>query len=661
MERLNTVKVKKSTIVFSIAIAMVFGLFFQSYSQNTSFGLHAVSDLKRVFEDGYKLPPFYDTIKIFGIRDEVISGQCVIDAKNNLTNVTVETGSLQHQPTGSLIPADAVEWDFVGSIPLSSNAPNQPEHAVVRPAPAMYPDYLMAEKQLDINKGAYQSVWLTLAIPKNAVAGSYAGKVTVKSAQGEQSIPLLVTVYPLAMPEERNLKVTEWYTTGSFERFHGIKERYSEDWFAMLRKYADNMVAHRQNIFQVPASAIEITKSSTGALEFDFTRFDQVAGVFWGTGKMDYLETGELFRFGEEGWNSSEIIPKDFSVKDMKTGEQLTLPGYEVLPHLLPALESHLRQKGWLDKTIFHVKDEPSLHNALAWREASKYVNQHAPGLQRIDAIETTYLLDDVDVAVPKLDALATWYDTYKKGLENGVELWYYTVGIYQGSLLPNKTIDMPLMDNRILHWLNYKYDANGFLHWGWNHWTEDPFHEVGMHLGDGWHVYPAKNGVLNSLRWEQMRNGIQDYEYFLMLEKKVSALKDSLGTRFSWINPKQRSKEINSLVVKDFVEHSDDPEVFYKAKKEVIKELMDFDAAPGIYVQTNPVEGSIVTTRSSVEVFGWAEPGTTVVVNGQTLPVSEQGLFLEKISMSNNLPDIRVQASNDKGSKEIIRKFVVK
>lgn len=661
MKRLNMVIVKKSTIVFAVTIAMVIGLFSQSYSQNAPFSLHAVSDLKRVFEDGYKLPPISDTIKIFGIRGEIISGQCVVNAMTNLSDVTIELSLFRNKEAGASLPSNSIEWNFVGSIPLSTNAPNQPEYAVVRKAPAMYPDYLKAERQLNISKGTYQSIWLTLNIPENAAAGTYDGIVTVISTQGKRSIPLQVIVYPLTMPEKRSLKVTEWYTTESFERFHGINERYSEDWFAMLRKYADNMIAHRQNVFQVPASVIEISKSPTGIFEFDFTRFDQIAEVFWETGKMDFLETGELFQFGEGGWSGSEINPQDFNVKNLKTGEQITMPGYEVLPHLLPAIESHLRQKGWLDKTIFHIKDEPSLHNALAWKEASRYVHRYAPDIQRIDAIETTYLLEDIDVAVPKLDALASWFDAYEKGLENGVELWYYTVGIYQGSLLPNKTIDMPLMDNRILHWLNYKYDATGFLHWGWNHWSEDPFHEVGMHLGDGWHVYPTKDGVLNSLRWEQMRNGIQDYEYFLLLEKKVSALKDSLGTRFSWIDPKQRSKEINSHVIKDFVEYSDDPEVFYKTKKEVIKELIEFDVSPRIYIQTNPAEGSIITSRSSVEVFGWTEPGTTIVVNGQTLSVSEQGLILGKVSMSNNLSDITVRASNNKGSKEIVRKFVVK
>lgn len=652
---------KKKVILFTVTIFLSFLSLNNSFSQKAQFSLYAVTDLERVFEDGYKLPEINPSIEVFGIRREVISGQFVVHARNNLANVTVEVDVLSNQQTGDLIPVNAIEWNFVGSIPLSSNTPNQPKNVINRPAPARYPDYLMQEKQLDITKGKHQAIWLTISIPENAVAGTYTGKIIVRSNQGEQTIPLQVLVYPLKMPEKRNLKVTEWYNTHNFSKFHGISEPYSNDWFAMLKKYAENMVAHRQNVFQVPASTIEVSKSFEDELEFDFTRFDQIAEIFWSTGRMDYLETGELFRFGENGWRGSEIIPVNFNVNDRKTGEQLVEGGVEVLPYLLPAIEDHLRQKGWLDKTIFHVKDEPSLHNAFAWKEASRYINQFAPDLQRIDAIETTYVLDDIEIAVPKLDALSSWYETYKKGLENGVELWYYTVGIYQGSLLPNKTIDMPLIDSRILHWLNYKYDANGYLHWGWNQWNEDPFKEVGMHIGDGWHVYPSKDGVLNSLRWEQMRNGIQDYEYFLLLENKISELKDSLGTKFSWIDPKQRSKEILNRVVKGFIEKSDDPVEFYNAKLAVIEELLNSNISPGLYIQTDPVEGSTLSSRSSVEVFGWTEPGTDIVVNGQEIPVNKQGLFLEKFVLSIANPEIIVQAKNDSGTKEIIRKFIVK
>ena len=247
---------------------------------------------------------------------------------------------------------------------------------------------------------------------------------------------------------------------------------------------------------------------------------------------------------------------------------------------LLPAFEGHLREKGWLDKTLLHVKDEPSLHNALAWREMSSYLHNLAPDLRRIDAIETTYVVGDdlIEVAVPKLDAFRSWYDTFKEWSDAGNELWIYTVGIYQGAYLPNKSIDMPLIESRILHWLNYKYDATGYLHWGWNMWhTGNPFNDVGMHVGDGWHVYPVKDGLLNSLRWEQMRNGIQDYEYFWMLENRIRCLKDSLGSRFTWIDPTQRGKEIASRVVMNIKDHTQDPTVLYQSKKQVIRGTEQF------------------------------------------------------------------------------------
>ena len=106
------------------------------------------------------------------------------------------------------------------------------------------------------------------------------------------------------------------------------------------------MADHRQNVFQVPMSSIQIERLENGQLTFDFTRFDQIAQVFWNTGKMDFLETGELARFGDEAWFSTDINFRDFPVKNRKTGETETVEGMQVLPHLLPAFEDHLREKG---------------------------------------------------------------------------------------------------------------------------------------------------------------------------------------------------------------------------------------------------------------------------------------------------------------------------
>ncbi len=623
-----------------------------------AFTVSAVSDLTRVFEDGYRLPPLSDTIKLFGIRGEVISGQCVIAAKRDLANVTASPGELTQTSTRHTLSPDFIELNFVGSILLKENAPNQPADVVVRRAPARFPDYLMTEKQVTVRAG-YQSIWLTISIPESMEAGVFAGTITVRSDKDQQALPLSLTVYPLSLPPARHLKVTEWYSTGNFERFHGIGRKYSEPWFRMLAAYAENMAAHRQNVFQVPMNSIEIQRSKDGALDFDFTYFDRIARVFWDTKKMDYLETGELTKFKED-WFSTEILLKDFIVKNSTTGATLTVAGKDVAPALLPALENHLRQQGWLDKTLFHVKDEPSLHNAAAWREMSSYIHRYAPSLKRIDAIETTDVLNDIEIAVPKLDAFGSWLDTYQQARGKGTELWFYTVGIYQGSLYPNKTIDMPLMDNRILHWLNYKFDATGFLHWGWNQWTNDPYNEVGQHIGDGWHVYPVKDGVVNSLRWEEMRNGIQDYECFRMLEDKIRALRDSLGSRFGWIDPKQRGKEIAGKVVVSLAKYTNDPRVLYDAKRKIISELLDFDKGAAAYVQTNPPEYSTLTDGSSVEVFGWTAPNSKISVNEKEIPVDKYGFFGDKFSVSKVDSHIRIKVRNARGSREIIRDFTM-
>ena len=577
-------------------------------------------------------------------------------------NVKTELSQLKNKTTGYIIPAESVILNFVGSIPLSENAPNQLENVLVRKAPARFPDYLMDNTELDIEKGIYQPIWLTIEIPLNSDAGNYSATLSISEGSTKQSIPVSLTVYPLTIPAERHLKVTEWYSTRNFEKLHGIKEKYSEAWFDILQVYADNMVKHRQNIFQVPMNSIEISLKEDGKLSFDFSRFDQIAQVFWDTGEMDYLETGELARFGEEAWFSTDINFRDFEVFNVQKAESETYSGMEIIPHLLPAFENHLRSKGWLEKTLFHVKDEPTLRNITAWKEASSIIHQYAPDLIRIDAIESTYLFDDIEIAVPKLDYLAGWYNTYQEATRNGTELWYYTVGIYQARSYPNKTIDMPLIDNRVLHWINYKYDLEGFLHWGWNQWTENPYEEVGMHIGDGWHVYPTQDGVLNSLRWEQMRNGIQDYEYFWLLENKISSLKDSLGSYFKWIDPKQRSKEIASYVVKDFLVHSSDPAVLNRAKKEIIEELLQFETSPKIYIQTNPpINSSIVKEQSYlVEVFGWAESDTKIEINGEEVGLNDRGLFLWNLKLTEEANQVIINAIKGESEKTMIRTFDV-
>jgi len=146
---------KKELRIYTKSIKMVFCLLSTilmsgSVLKGQTVKLFAVSDMVRVFEDGYNLPQVYDTIDLFGIHGEIISGQFVIYTRTDLTDVSIEVTPLKKNQTGTPFPPDAITWNFVGSIPLTKNTPNQPVSALTRQAPAKYPEYLMNEKQMNI-------------------------------------------------------------------------------------------------------------------------------------------------------------------------------------------------------------------------------------------------------------------------------------------------------------------------------------------------------------------------------------------------------------------------------------------------------------------------------------------------------------------------------
>lgn len=654
---------KRRILTLSFILYLVFVVLSSSTlvtAKAPPFECFAVTDLVRIFEDGYNCPSRQDTIEVFGIRNECVSAQCVIKANQRLQHVTVSVGRLAHVERPVSLPVNTVKSNFVASIPIAENTPKLRKTDLIRPAPARFPDYLAEEKELAIEQGKYQAVYLTVKIPRDAEPGDYKGAVTIKTDKGTKSLPLKLTVYPLTLPDERHLMVTEWYSTGKFKKFHGIDSSHSEQFYNMLKVYADNMAAHRQNVFRVSLGLIDSSQDADGKLKFDFSRFDKWADVFWSTARYDLLETGFVARFGEGGWSSREVVLRDFRVRKEPTNQVITVSGKKFLPQFLPALENHLREKGWLDKTVFHIADEPSNHNVMPWRQASQFVHRCAPSLRRMDAIETTHCFDRLEIWVPKLDHLATWYDVYKKAQRQGNELWFYTVGIYQKASLPNKTVDVPLIESRILHWLNYRFGLKGYLHWGFNSWTDDPFNAPGKHRGDGWHVYPKKDGLINSLRWEQMRNGIQDYEYLWLLEDKIRKIKDKLPEPVSaMIEPARRPVEIASQVVKTMHDYSKDPNVLYGVKRQIIEELLALDQPPGLIVHTNPVEHSTVANDCALDVFGWAEPGTKITVNARELPLSPDGLFMVNMRLSRD-NKIVVDAEHKNGRKRVARSFEV-
>lgn len=624
--------------------------------------LVAVSDAVRVFEDGYGFTNNQGQcreINVFGLRSETISAQCVVRAGRDLPKLTAALEPLKREGSGFQIPAENLTWRFVSDILVLTNTPKMQVSDLTRAAPARFPDCLSEERQCDVANGALKAIYLTLRIPADAEPGEYRGSLTVSSGDAAAAMPITLTVYPLTLPEQRHLLVVEWLSTGQFKKFHGVESEQSDRYWQILRAYAKNMAEHRHNTFKISLSLIKTTVDVDGNYSLDFTSFDRFAQVFWETGRMDAMETGFVAQHVPGGWSNPIKLREFFTVYEKAGGKARKVGGEEFLAKFLPAFVSHLRERKWLDKTLFHICDEPANHNVTGWQQASDFVHRHAPELRRIDAIETPHCLDRLEVWVPKLDHLSTWQCAFEEAQRRGNEMWFYTVGIYQGGALMNKTVDVPLIDTRLMHWLNYRYDLKGYLHWGFNSWTSDPWEAPGLHRGDGWHVYPKRDGLLDSLRWEQMRDGLQDYECLWLLEDKTRQIMASLSPQAaSLIEPTRRSREIASQVVRSYTDFSRDPQTLYAARRQAIEETLALDARPRIILQTFPPEHSVMAKNCVVDIHGWAEPGTRLKINrGREVPVADDGVFFARIYPSRT-GTVDFEAEGAKGRKVFTRRF---
>ena len=205
----------------------------------------------------------------------------------------------------------------------------------------------------------------------------------------------------------------------------------------------------------------------------------------------------------------------------------------------LPALVNHLQAKGWLEIYTQHLGDEPIEMNAGTYKAMAALVRKHAPELKIIEACHCQGLVGAIDVWVPQLNFVHEQHEHYRQRQAAGEEVWFYTCVFPQGDYA-NRFIEQPLIKTRLLHWINYRYGLTGYLHWGYNFWLpdQDPFKKLTrphggpeyLPAGDAWIVYPGKDGPLDSIRFEAMRDGIADYELLSMLAEKDRPAADRLA-----------------------------------------------------------------------------------------------------------------------------------
>jgi len=513
------------------------------------------SPLANIFRDTPPPARMRKEIDLLGARNETECAQIVVSARVPVKQLRVVFGDLRRQD-GIRLPADAA-YQFVGYLRVEKNSTATPPKELLRKAPADFPDPFLEEREVAVPAGENQPIFLSLRVPKQARPGRYRGEVWIVTEHGRTAVPLQLEVMPFALPDQLPLYVTNWFNVSNFAIFHKVP-LWSEDFWKVLRLYAREMHRGHQNVVLTPLDLVKIYMEEDGGFSFDFSDFDRWVKLFESEGVAERIELSHLGGRTTGDWECPTFSISPRPAIDRKTGQSTTVE----IEQFLPALEQHLQSRGWLEKTVLHIGDEPIMVNVASWREQSERAHRAAPRLKRIDAIHVPYkeVADHLEVLVPQLNYFEQWYEGYREAQQKGrAELWFYIAWVPQGHY-PNRLIDYPAIKTRLIHWINFLWGATGYLHWGLNFWTD--FKEMGFAPGDNWILYPGEVGPRSCLRWEAMRDGLEDLAYFHRLAR--------LGP-----NGQRRAQELGHRMVRAITDYDRDPERLEAIRREVAREIV--------------------------------------------------------------------------------------
>ncbi len=620
-----------------------------------------VSQLKKVFRDTTAEHSKYGDIVRFRVaRNEYESAQVAIRCTAPTKCVRFSFGKLVHESTGYVIEKTQ-NWNFVGFIPIKQNTPHS-ERIQLRKAPCEIPDPLLAScSTLDLPANTSQPVWLNVFVPKDAPPGTYRGTVAAIAGEERKELQVELIVDPFTLPDKRHLYVTHWFSASRVAKAHKV-ELWSEPFWRILQHYASLMANHRQNVVHVPWSLIHITHKPDSSLTFDYSLFDKYIGVFQQSGVSDRIEISHVCRFGPHGWSGSEIVFLSVAATDAKSGKRMTLDGKIAIPKLLADLQRHLQRRGWIDKAMIHVADEPSINNAASWREKSAIVHEAAPQLKRIDAIEGIGFSGELEVWVPKLSHFDRWRSAYEARRDDN-EFWFYICCHPYGNIYPNRFLDFPLSDMRVLHWINFRANLDGYLHWAIVSWSGDAYGAPRTNLppGDTHIIYPASQGPTSSIRWDVQRDSIEDFEYLCLLAANTEKLKQRFGKAADWVRPKRRAMELCRRVVPNISNIARDPATILEARAAVRDEIRAIDSTLPALVETEPAEGSVLVDGPiAIELYGVTAPGANVTVNGKAVTVSPDGNFVANCRPQGNAHTVNVVIEHNGQERQITRSLQI-
>lgn len=525
-------------------------LFFISHisSGEISFVVRSSSSMEKIFQNTFKedwlRKGIDDEIEICAAKNERESVQAVIipfvEIKNLKWDIITEKIKKEN------IIVQPVGYVYIPKNTIPHFVKNYPEEKIKT---GYWPDPLFStwtgiEK---IDKEKIQPIWITIDIPKDLPSGNYVISINFYGEKtNKANFKIKLKVWDFTLPDTPTFKTGFWYAGDDFSSYY-----FTSDIWEIEKKFLKLVLENRITPINCDPLFSITYDSEDKSYSFDFTNFKRYLNFIFNENE----KKGNLVNIVNHGWAYGF---SSWNVKGYKGNfvlKPFTKEYEDFLIKYFTEVKKFLKENNWYDKAYIGYIDEPG---PQVWKNCEWFypiAKKVCPELPTVSAINympsVKELKNTIDIMVPGLFSIFKEENLsdFEKLQKEGRELWGYVC--YKSSC-----IDYESIDHRIWTWICWKYNLKGFLYWGLFNWNADMWRPENKKIeeqllrkdpkerwpykakwepvliltgapGDGYLVYPSPEGdPWSSIRLENIRDGIEDYEYFCILKEKLEEIK---------------------------------------------------------------------------------------------------------------------------------------
>ena len=466
----------------------------------------------------------------------------VMPFKKALQNVSVDVLTVSRTDESEPTREIDVNVSLVGHVQVSDNPPYKVDYQ------GWWPDPLLDFQQsCDIQVGEHVAFWIDVYARETAPAGDYEAKIHVSANSCPPvELRLNIQLWDFQLPQGSHLRNAFTY------HIHGARRIHGDDWNREMEyRYYDFILEHRLNIDHLYRGKPE---------EIEVLNY----GVARGMNAFNICQTNSVARIDK------------------------------VIDDYVPQLKA----AGLYDMAYVYGFDEVKEDRYPEIKEVFGEIHRRFPDLKTMTtAVDRSFgkesgLRDVVDIWVP----LTPSYDLQEAEQlrREGKEVWWY-ICVVPVHPYANWFIEYPTIESRLLTGtMSYKYQVDGFLYYLINLWDRNkrpissgPYTDwFGATFenrrgeipnGDGSLLCAGPEGPLSTIRLENVRDGLDDYEYLHLLQETVNKVRalDRNQQREEYIELANRLLTVPDNVVKTTTAFTLDPQNVQAYREKVAEAIL--------------------------------------------------------------------------------------